>query len=180
MWVGDQYLIFRKVALVDSSYTRNEWLYIGRRTSGSLLCSFQLLGVDASLFHLNTDAATVPAFDAFRLKVTLAYNATVQLPESVDAFILIKPEVGDPAKALLLVQMESTVGSLLRDGHPIAVETENASSARRHSSFLPHITVSFLGTLGILACAWRRKKVTYTLLLQDPVCDSFDGRSGPC
>jgi arylsulfatase A-like enzyme len=180
MWVSDPLLEFRKATLVDSRYIRSEWLYIGRRSPGLLKFSFQVLGRDSDLFHLHTDVATVTELDAFRLKVTLAYNATVQLPESVDAFILIKPEVGDPAKALLLVQMESTVGSLLRDGHPIAVETENASSARRHSSFLPHITVSFLGTLGILACAWRRKKVTYTLLLQDPVCDSFDGRSGPC
>jgi arylsulfatase A-like enzyme len=106
MWVGDQYLIFRKVALVDSSYTRNEWLYIGRRTSGSLLCSFQLLGVDASLFHLNTDAATVPAFDAFRLKVTLAFDVSVEAPGSVAAYIRISCDASDALSVPLYIDWD--------------------------------------------------------------------------
>lgn len=114
------------------------------------------------------------------MKVTLEYYARAQLPESVDASIQIKPEVGDPVKVLLLVQVESLVGSLPSDGHPNPVETESVPVATRHSSFLPELTVSFLGALSILACAWRRKKVTYTLLLQDPECDSKGSPEGPC
>ena len=169
MWVSDPLINFRKVVHIDSRYIRNEWLYLGRRSPGSLTCAFQVLGRDAGLFHLHTKFATVTKFDAFRLKVTLEYNATAQLPESVDAFIQIKPDVGDAMKVLLLVQMESAVISLSREGHHIPVETGSPPSATRHLSYWPHITVFFLCALSILACAWRREKVTYTLLQQNPV-----------
>jgi hypothetical protein len=70
-------------------------LYIGRRSPGSLICSFQILGRDAALFHLNAGSATLTASEVFQFKVTLAYNATVQVPEPVDAFIQIENNVGD-------------------------------------------------------------------------------------
>jgi hypothetical protein len=149
MWVSDPSLVFRKVALVESRYIRNEWLYLGRRSSGSLLCRFRVLGRDAGLFHLHTDFARLTDFDAFRLRVTLEYNTTVQLPESVDAFIQIEPEVGDPTKVLLLVKTESAIGSLPRDGDAIPVDTGNAPSgapvvhveAENDPSAAPHIAI---------------------------------------
>ncbi|KAI2488781.1 arylsulfatase [Fragilaria crotonensis] len=157
MWVSDQLILFRKVAAVDSRYIRSEWLYLGRRNPGSLACSFQVLGRDADLFHLHTNVATVTKFDAFRLKVTLEFTATAQLPELVDAFIQIKPEVGDSMKVFLLLHMESLIGSLPREGFPIPVET--ASETPLSWFLLQIMIVFFLASLIILICAWCRKKV---------------------
>jgi hypothetical protein len=41
IWVGDSTIVFRKVSQVGSKFVRNEWLYLGRRSPGSLALKFQ-------------------------------------------------------------------------------------------------------------------------------------------
>jgi hypothetical protein len=58
------------------------------------------------LFHLNTDGATVPAFDVFRLKVTLAYDVTVEAPGSVAAYIRISCNESDVLSVPLYIDWD--------------------------------------------------------------------------
>jgi hypothetical protein len=137
LWVGDQFLVCRKVALVESRYTRNEWLYVGRRTPGSLHCNFQMLGVDAGLFHLNTDGATVPAFDVFRLKVTLAYDVTVEAPGSVDAYIRISCNESDALSVPLYIDWDNPTPTQEPTQEPTEAPTESPADPTQEPTVHP-------------------------------------------
>ena len=98
--------MFRTVALVESRYIRNEWLYIGRRNPGSIACSFEILGRDAALFHLNFNATTLTALDVDRLVVRLEFDAIVEAPESIDAHIQISCHDMDALSVPLYIDWE--------------------------------------------------------------------------
>ncbi|KAI2509234.1 hypothetical protein MHU86_5122 [Fragilaria crotonensis] len=83
-----------------------------------------MLGVDAGLFHLSTDGATVPAFDVFRLKVTLAYDVTVEAPGSVDAYIRISCNESDALSVPLYIDWDNPTPTQEPTQEPTQVPTE--------------------------------------------------------
>jgi arylsulfatase A-like enzyme len=106
IWVSDQVLVFRKAFLVGSNYVRNEWLYIGCRTPGSLITSFRILGNDAANFRLNAGAVEVSYLGVFRLQVTLDHDTSIpQLSGPIDAYIEIGHSSGAPIYVPLLVDV---------------------------------------------------------------------------
>ena len=105
IWVGDSSLIFRKRKLV-----RDEWLYIGRRSPGSLsISSVKVLGKDSFMFRLSAGSAEVASFGVFRLQVRLEYEIMPQgLLEPLDAYLEIIHNAGETIYIPLLVQNEVT------------------------------------------------------------------------
>lgn len=92
-WVSDIKLVFGSVVWDGSQYIRNEYLYVGSRTSaGASISSMYLLGNDASMFRIeaSSDMMMLKENHCNRIKVTFSSPTRMDSPDDLDAFIVIQ------------------------------------------------------------------------------------------
>lgn len=102
IWVGDSVLAFTKTTETPLSsnsaqYTCNEWLFLGRRASGSVnITSMKVVGTNATMFRLEQQPANnstiLDSKEVLRVKVTLLLFTPPHLLSSpdVDATFVIE------------------------------------------------------------------------------------------
>jgi arylsulfatase A-like enzyme len=116
-WVSDLFLKFGLPTFVGASWVRHEWLYIGRRTVGSLdVTSLRIDGSDAALFRLDKVAANnIHAKEYIKVRVTFESQER-QRKQPTNATLIIEHSAGDPFFVQLL--LFSDPKSLVSLPHP--------------------------------------------------------------
>jgi arylsulfatase A-like enzyme len=92
-WIGDSTLEFGKPVWNKDEFVRNEFLYLGTRTPGSItVSSIRVDGSDAGLFTVDQQQLLLEPNGCTRLKVAFASSTSEATKRTLDASIVVSRE----------------------------------------------------------------------------------------
>lgn len=112
-WVGSSVLKFGPPQRYgDTRYIRHEWLYIGRRTPGTVeITKMSIEGDDASLFSLSEQSATITSLSYIRVRVTFESDAKPSDIGRIQAVINIENDAGPSIPVAIMLVSEAPNGA---------------------------------------------------------------------
>jgi len=111
LWFSDTKLDFGRLVWTGSAYERNEYLYMGRATSGTAkITSISVKGADASYFSVDTTSGVLNQNDYLKVKVTFSSPAKVSI-DDLDAYIEISNNIRDHGTTNIQLGGNDTTGA---------------------------------------------------------------------